>query len=430
MKKRLITGLLLSTMVFTGVLAGCGAKEDGKEEKGKVKGTITVVTSRVDGEKVFEEVEKKFKEKYPEVEDVVFESSSDYDNHIRTRMNTKDYGDVLFIPFSMNANPKEYADFFEPLGKVEELEKQYIDVTEADYDGIAYGIPTALNSLGIIYNEDVLKEAGVEKMPTSLEEMVEACEKIKKNTDAIPFYTNYNNTLGVWGGALTSYGGENYRKDTLDKGTAFESGQPIRQVMDLFYALTSKGLTEEDPITGDYGKSQQMLADGKVAMFMMGSQELVEIREMAKNKESIKIAPFPVKFNGETTIAFGAPEVVGINKNSENKETAKAFLEFISSSESGYAENLAGLSPKIDSLDKEQLTALKNNNVVLTAPQVDPEVDMKYTKIAKEADVARLNGVLQKTINIGLYPNDNESYEEFVKSSEVKWEKAVKNNEK
>ena len=67
---------------------------------------------------------------------------------------------------------------------------------------------------------------------------------------------------------------------------------------------------------------------------------------------------------------------------------------------------------------------------MLTAPQVDPEVDMKYTKIAKEADVARLNGVLQKTINIGLYPNDNESYEEFVKSSEVKWEKAVKNNEK
>lgn len=430
MKKRLITGLLLSTMVFTGVLAGCGAKENDKEEKVKVKGKITVVTNRVDGEKVFEEVEKKFKEKYPEVEDVVFESSSDYDNHIRTRMNTKDYGDVLFIPFSMNANPKEYADFFEPLGKVEELEKEYIDVTEADYDGIAYGIPTALNSLGIIYNEDVLKEAGVEKMPTSLEEMVEVCEKIKKNTDAIPFYTNYNNTLGVWGGALTSYGGENYRKDTLDKGTAFESGQPIRQVMDLFYALTSKGLTEEDPITGDYGKSQQMLADGKVAMFMMGSQELVEIREMAKNKESIKIAPFPVKFNGETTIAFGAPEVVGINKNSENKETAKAFLEFISSSESGYAENLAGLSPKIDSLDKEQLTALKNNNVVLTAPQVDPEVDMKYTKIAKEADVARLNGVLQKTINIGLYPNDNESYDEFVKSSEVKWEKAVKNNEK
>ena len=430
MKKRLITGLLLSTMVFTGVLAGCGAKENDKEEKVKVKGKITVVTNRVDGEKVFEEVEKKFKEKYPEVEDVVFESSSDYDNHIRTRMNTKDYGEVLFIPFSMNANPKEYADFFEPLGKVEELEKEYIDVTEADYDGIAYGIPTALNSLGIIYNEDVLKEAGVEKMPTSLEEMVEACEKIKKNTDAIPFYTNYNNTLGVWGGALTSYGGENYRKDTLDKGTAFESGQPIRQVMDLFYALTSKGLTEEDPITGDYGKSQQMLADGKVAMFMMGSQELVEIREMAKNKESIKIAPFPVKFNGETTIAFGAPEVVGINKNSENKETAKAFLEFISSSESGYAENLAGLSPKIDSLDKEQLTALKNNNVVLTAPQVDPEVDMKYTKIAKEADVARLNGVLQKTINIGLYPNDNESYDEFVKSSEVKWEKAVKNNEK
>lgn len=423
MKKKLICALAIVPLLF----AGCGADakvEETTEEK--VAGKITVVTDRTDADDLFAKMEEKFKAKYPDVEDVIFESSNDYDNHIRTRMNTKEYGDVLFIPFSMNANTMDYKDYFEPLGTLDELDDKYIDVTEADHDGIGYGIPTALNSLGIIYNEEVLKEAGVEKMPTTQEEMIEACKKIKENTDAIPFYTNYNNTLAVWGGALTSYGGEDYRAEVLEKGTAFEDGQAVREVMDLFYELSKNALIEEDPITGDYGKSQQMLADGKVAMIMMGSQELMQIESMGSNGNKVSIAPFPVKFEGETSIAFGAPSVVGLNKNSENKATAKAFMEFMISEESGYAQNLAGLSPVISDLDKEQIEIFKNNNIVLTAPSVDPEIDKKYGEIANEVGVARLNTALQKVINIGLYPDKNESYEEYINSLEEKWNKAAK----
>lgn len=425
MKKKLICALAIAPILFAGCTSS-GAKTPEKEvNEEKIGGKITVVTSRTDAEELFNEMEEKFKAKYPDVEDVIFESSSDYDNHIRTRMNTKDYGDVLFVPFSMNANPADYMDYFEPLGNVDELDDKYIDVTEADHDSIAYGVPAALNSLGIIYNEEVLKEAGVEKMPTTQEEMIEVCKKIKENTDAIPFYTNYNNTLGVWGGALTSYGGEEYRADVLEKGTAFEDGQAIREVMDLFYDLSKNGLIEEDPITGDYGKSQQMLADGQVAMIMMGSQELVEINKLVTNGNKISIAPFPVKFEGETSLAFGAPAVVGINKNSENKATAKAFMEFMVSEESGYADDLAGLSPVIADLDKETAEIFKNNKVVLTAPEVEPAIDKIYGDIANEVGVARLNAALQKVINIGLYPDQNESYEEYVTSLEEKWAKAA-----
>lgn len=426
MRKKLLSILILLPLVLT----GCGTEK--KEAAGKIGGTITVVTDRTDADKLFEDIETKFKEKYPEVEDVVFESSNDYTNYITTRMNTKNYGDVLFVPFSINATPEEYENYFEPLGNVKDLEEKYIDVTEADYNGVSYGLPAALNSLGIIYNENVLKKAGVEKMPTSLEEMIEACEKIKKNTDAIPFYTNYNNTLGVWGGALTSYGGEQYRSEMLKKGTAFKEGQPIREVMDLFYNLSSKGLTEKDPITGDYGKSMQLLADGKVAMFMMGSQEVPDIQKLAKgdNKEAIKIAPFPVKFNGQTSIPFGAPAVVGINKNSENKETAKAFLEFFISNESGYAKEFGGMSPDKNSLSADQKKMFEENNIILTVPKETPETDKLYSDIANEVGVGRLNDVLQNTINIGLYPNQNKSYNDYIKELENKWEKAVKNNEK
>lgn len=419
---------IISTLLMLPILmVGCAKAEEKKNDE--IGGTIKVVTSRTDVDKLFEKIEEDFKKLYPSVEDIIWESAADYDNYIMTRMNTKDYGDVLFLPFTMNGTPEEYENYFEPLGKVDELEEKYIDVTEADYDGISYGLPAAVNSLGIIYNEEVLKKAGVESMPTSTEEMIEAAKKVKENTDAIPFYTNYNKTLGTWGGTLTSYGGEQYRSEMLNVGTAFKEGQPIREIMDLFYGLSSNGLIEEDPVTGDFAKSLQMLADGKVAMIMKGSQDAKMIQGLSTNNSKINIAPLPVKFNGQTSIAFGAPSVIGINKNSENKATAKAFLDFFISAKSGYADDLGGMSPSKEDLTDEQKVMFENNNIILTVPTETPEVDAKYTAIANEVGVGRLTDVLQKVINIGMYPNQNESYSDYINSLEAKWEAAVKANE-
>ncbi|TGY41487.1 carbohydrate ABC transporter substrate-binding protein [Clostridium sartagoforme] len=421
--KKIIATLLMLPMLMV------GCTKAGEKQSEEIGGTIKVVTSRTDADKLFEKIEEDFKKLYPNVEDIVWESSADYDKYIMTRMNTKDYGDVLFLPFSMNGTPEEYENYFEPLGTVDELKEKYIDVTEADYNDVAYGLPVALNSLGIIYNEEVLKKAGVEEMPTSTEEFIEACKKIKENTDAIPFYTNYNKTLGTWGGTLTSYGGEQYRSAMLEAGTGFKEGQPIREIMDLFYGLASNGLTEADPITGDFAKSLQMLADGEVAMIMKGSQDAKMIQELSTNGSKINIAPLPVKFNGQTSIAFGAPSVIVMNKNSENKATAKAFLEFFISAQSGYADDLGGMSPSKEDLTAEQKEMFENNNIVLTSSTETPEIDSKYAAITNEVGVGRLTDVLQKVINIGLYPNENESYIDYVNSLESKWEAAAKANE-
>lgn len=422
MKKLRILSLIMATAL---TLVGCGSTKNEVTEK--ISGTITVVTDRTDTDELFAKIEEDFKAKYPEVEDIIWESSSDYDSYITTRMNTKNYGDVLIVPFSMNGNPSEYPNYFESLGKVEDLKNEYLDVTEADYNGEVYGLPGAINSLGIVYNEEVLKAAGIETMPTSTEKFIEACEKIKEKTNAIPFFVNYKR-LAVWGGALTSYGGEQFRSEILKEGTAFKEGQPIREVMDLIYALASKGLIEEDPITADQAKGYQMLADGEVAMIMRGSQDVPTIQALNPNN-TIKIAPFPVELNGKTSLALGAPTVVGINKNSENKATARAFLDFFISSASGLAKDLDGMVPKKSDLTEEEKKLIEENNVVLTVPTETPETDELYNKIASEVGVARMGDVLQKVVNIGLYPDKNESYEDYINSLETAWEKAVKDNE-
>ena len=416
--------LLLVSMTLLSLTA-CQTKP--KVEEGKIGGTLTVVTSRPDAAELFEEIEEGFKKKYPEVEDIIWESSSDYDADIMKRMNTKDYGDVLFVPFSMAGTPSEYENYFYPLVKVEDLEKKYLDVTEAVYNDTVYGLPVSINILGFVYNEDVLKKAGVESMPTSTDALLETCDQIESKTGATCFYTNYNTSLGVWAGALSSYG-ENYKEAALN-GNPFDEGQPIREVMDLFYKLAAGGYIEEDPITGDYNQSLQLLADGKVAMIMRASQDLATIQALNDSEDNIKLAPFPTTLNGTTSVPVGAPGVIGINKNTENLATAKAFLEYFISAESGYAEDLDGVPVIIEELNDDQRALFEEGTIVKTASTEDAAIQERYSAVAGEVGIARLTDVLQKVINIGLYPEQNQSYEDYVKELQNAWDQALKNHE-
>lgn len=416
------------SLVMVLMLALTGCSKGTEKTEGEIGGVITVVTDRTDGTELFDKMEADFKAKYPKVEDIIWESSSDYPTYITTRMNTTDYGDVLVVPFSMSGTPSEYENYFESLGTIKDLSKDYIDVTEADYNENVYGLPAAINSLGIVYNEEVLKKAGITKMPTSTEEFIEVCQTIKDKTGVIPVFSNYQKTA-VWGGALTSYGGEQYKSEMLKAGTAFAEGQPIREIMDLFHELASKKLIEADPITGDQAKGYQMVADGEVAMIMRGSQDVPTIQAL-NPANKISIAPFPVELNGKTSIPFGTPTVMGINKNSTNKATAKAFLEFFICAESGYAADLDGMSAKKSDLNDEQKKMMKENNIILTVPTETAETEELYGLIANEVGVARIGDVIQKSINIGLYPDQNESYEEYISNLEKDWATAVKNNEK
>ena len=420
MKKWMSALTLISVM-----LTGCTSNNQSVEETSGIGGTLTVVTGRTDAEELFAKIEADFIKLYPEVTDIIWESSADYDNYITTRMNTTEYGDVLMVPFSMSGNPDMYPNYFEPLGTVEELSNAYVDVTEADYEGVAYGLPTALNSLGIIYNTEVFEEAGVTSVPTTMEELLEACEKIKDNTDAIPFLTNYSG-VAMWVGTLTSFGGEQYKSAILEEGTAFAEGQPIREVMDLFYELTTNGYTEQDPVTLDFAQGKQMLAEGKAAMMMKGSQDAKAIGELAGNTEIIQIAPLPSVGDGKPSVALGAPEVLGINVNSNNKETAKAFLEFFISAASGYSDDLGGMTPVKADFTDEQKALFENNNIVLTAGSESAETEALYSSIANEVGIARLTDLLQQVINMGLYPDQYESYESYVNQMENKWAQAVK----
>lgn len=116
------------------------------------------------------------------------------------------------------------------------------------------------NAQGIVYNKKVFEEAGVTELPKTPTEFIEALQKIKDNTDAIPMYTNFAAgwTMGAWdayiGGCATgdpdfmNYGmvhGENPFADNGDETGPFA-------VYNILYQAVSQELIEDDPTTTDW----------------------------------------------------------------------------------------------------------------------------------------------------------------------------------
>ncbi len=148
--KKILMVILSSLLIFS----ACGKKESSEE----ISGTITVVTNFTDKDEVFEEIEAAFIKKYPAVDDIIWENiGGDYDETITSRMTTNDYGDVLIVPFSLTNNPEELKDFLLPIGNTSDVEKDYQFADIAAYDGDTYALPASLNTLGILYNEDVFE---------------------------------------------------------------------------------------------------------------------------------------------------------------------------------------------------------------------------------------------------------------------------------
>lgn len=418
MKK--LSGLLLLSLI---IFAGCGTDTTTED----ISGEITVVTSYTDAEDKFADVEAGFIEKYPEVTDIKWESTAgDYDEYITTRMTSGDYGDVLLVPFSLTRSLDQLPEFMESLGSEEELSKDWTFTDQAAYEGQTYAMPISLNSLGMMYNTEVFEKAGA-SVPTSSEELYDACAAIEDNGQTC-MYSNLNNLPMLWSGGVTSYGGEGYVDDMLAAGTAFEEGQPYRQILDLIYTMITSGYTEADPMTGDIMTSMQQLASGEVGFIIMGSQSLTDAQAMAGSEETIKMAPFPVSFDGEQHMPLGPDELIGVSNKSDNIATSKAFVEYLVSSESGFAYSNGGFAPEVDgNKDAPENLAyqIEDYDTYRTIATADSETVAEFNQIGNDANMSSISTPITELIEVATNDGD---YDQFIADLETRWEDAVAKN--
>lgn len=340
----LLAGLLAGSLS----VAGCGADENGTG--GKIAGDITVLTQRTDiVDTVFQEYKKTFEAKYPGT-NVKFEAITNYESEVRIRMNTRDYGDVLLIPSAVTND--QFASFFEPFGTVADLKKKYRFVADASgkhYEGTSYGLAITGNAQGYLYNKRVWRDAGITAPPKTPAEFLAALQAIKDRTDAIPLYTNYKDgwPLSQW---EYHRGGITADPDAVNKLTADDApwapGKEHYIIDSLLYDAVKAGLTEEDPTTTNWEASKGQFASGKIGTIVLGSWAVAQMRKAAKNPADVGYWPFPTQVDGAFHSVIGGDFNQAINRNSDNKATARAWIDWFTD-ESNYATDEGGIPPLI-----------------------------------------------------------------------------------
>ncbi len=308
---------LASLLMF----AGCSGEDK----------TLTVLTNRTDV------VDTKLQEYADEFEEktgykVEYEAITDYPGIVKTRLNSKEYGDVLYIPPDVVG--EEYELFFEELGTSEELGQQYNFINKNSYNGKVYGIPAFGNASGIVYNKTVFENAGIDSTPSTPDEFLEALHKVKAyDENIVPLYTNYKDgwPLDQWENNRIGVSGDpNYiGSKIVNEDNPFNDDKAHGIIYKLMYDVVDEGLVEFDYTTTDWESSKVALANGEIATMVLGSWAVGQVQELAEDASTIGYMPFPyTNADGNMYSTSNGDYAFAINKHSEKKEIAREFIDF------------------------------------------------------------------------------------------------------
>ncbi|WP_334077287.1 ABC transporter substrate-binding protein [Paenibacillus sanfengchensis] len=432
-KNKALMGFLALLLVLT-TLAGCSKSGNANEGAGDTSGNtgggssgeITVITQRTDiVDTVFKEYAAEFNKEHPDIK-VNFQALSDYEGQITVRMNSDDYGDVLLIPTSIPL--VDTPEFFEPLGDLAELKKQYIGLDERAIDGKAYGIPVAVNFSGLIYNKKVFADAGVTTAPKTPEEFIAALKAIKAKGDAIPLYTNYADgwPLTQWESVLTTVAGsvDYVNVDQPNTDENFVPGKPHYELYKVLYDAAKEGLIEPDPTTTNWEASKADLANGKIGAMVVGSWAIGQVQALAPNKEDIAYMPFPTNAS-EVIMPLAGDYNIGINKYSKNKEAARAWIDWFLNKSDYATVQAGGMSPVVGAPLPETLKAFEGTAVKfeLQSPAKQGQEGL-VDKIDKDAEIGLWQPEFKKRIIEAGIGNLNESFDDIMKDLNEAWVKS------
>ena len=425
MKKGLLTIGMTALAAVT--LVGCSSGSSDSDVE-----TITFINHKTDWETngKWDEYIAKFNEKYPDIK-VEVQTITDYAGQMKTRMNSKEYGDVLMIPGDIS--PKDYENFFEPLGDTEELSEKYLGLNDRSYEGVQYGIPSQMNATGLVVNKKVFEDAGITEFPKTTEDFIAALKKIKENDSSIvPLYTNYAAgwTLSNWDFTRTGVSGDaDFTNEMTSDTSPFDEGDTMYTIYNTLYTVAKEGLIESDPTTSDWEQSKVDLANGKVAVIVLGSWAVPQVQEANEdNADNITFEAFPVTASdGKQYMPIGGDYNYGINVNSKHKKAARKFIDWMVN-ESDYAVDNGGIPTVKGAEYPKALQDSQDAGVELIEENPAPEgKESLFSDINNESElgIGSTDTEKQRIIDAAV-GNSKESFDDIMKDFNTRWANAIK----
>lgn len=350
MKKKILTILLLSTMVAT-LVTGCGKSTTGGNDAGKdsteKKEISVLVESGSPGEGVAKSTAADFEKEtgYKVVVDAVPYSGM-YDK-LSTEINSKaavhDVAtlDVLWLPAFQNA--------LSPLNDLatDDVKSDFLPtlVDGGTLNGSLYGFPMWINAKVLIYRTDLFNDAANKSafkakygydliVPTTWQQYKDVAEFFTKdgmNGTAV-FGAANGDTVCSWLDHAAQAGANPL---VLDKDNKVLVNQaPYVEALQYLCDLYNKGYAPKETLSVASTEAEEMFKNGKLAMQLNWSHQYPSAYAALPGK--VGIAPMIGGSSG--VAATTGPWYESVLKTSKNQDIAKKYVKFMYDHNGDYME--------------------------------------------------------------------------------------------
>lgn len=353
MVSKKVLALMMTMVMATSLLCGCGsgksensssntvksegASEDSKGGSGK-EIVLKVFDSHAYGLDQYAEMVKAFEKEHPGVVIEVQHAANDGTTLLQSRVNSGDIPDVFDVESGTSARRYyEYAyDWTDDTDVTDKFHKDALD-TGINDKGRVMSLPWTYENMGLLYNKDCFEKAGITKLPANMDELEEACKKLKEaGITAIALPAKETWVLGQ----LATHFMLDKKLGASDTNEALKSGKlkfadlPHWKNLFRFMDLAVK-YGPDKPLEVDWETSENMLANGKAAIIHMGDwcQSTLDSFNPDAN---LAFLPVPVgESEKDATVLSSCNWTYIVNKDSKNLELAKEYCKYILTSEMG-----------------------------------------------------------------------------------------------
>lgn len=303
--KKISTFIIIVTFLIV-LLTGCSSSK--VTNGAKEPSSITKKEAGGESSKVEFEFLNQKREAADTYQAVIDAFNKEYPN-IKVTLNTvPDAGDVLMTRASSDTLPDvimhwpsdaQYVQFANEGILADLSSKDYVKNIKADYvntlrmDGKIYILPLSLNFMGVYYNVDLFKEAGL-TIPKTWDEFIKTCDTIKTKGDVPILLPNKDSwtVSQLWSNIEGKDRGSNTEiyKQMTSGASSYSKDELYKSSLEKMVTLT-KDYSQGDTLSLGYDQAINDFAYGAAYMFIQGSWALPSIE--AANPD-INVAMFPM----------------------------------------------------------------------------------------------------------------------------------------
>lgn len=209
-----------------------------------------------------------------------------------------------------------------------------LDLLQTLKPGGYYGVPYQPSLYAFMYNKEHFEKAGIEQVPTTWDEFLAACEKLKA-AGYTPLTDDDAYIDILFGMHLTRLKGEEWVDQCVNDTTGAMWDDPaVLTALQDMRELVDKGYCAPTMTSNKYPAGQQEVAMGDVSMYFNGTYLVNEV--MATTGPDFRWGAFnypTVDGQGDLGDVLYGCQLMGINKNCKSPDAAFAFAVFLTTGE-------------------------------------------------------------------------------------------------